>query len=127
MSLFFLNETTGWMVTEVAIWSTQDAGETWKRMRSGRGYQRVFFADPLHGWLLGRKRLFEQTSDGATTQIAATCDAASADLQVLDPTTGKSLQQSSYLANFPISLSRAMQQLFRSSSMDRIPAQLLLS
>ncbi|HEX3697602.1 MAG TPA: hypothetical protein VH374_19680 [Polyangia bacterium] len=41
-----------------------------------------------------RAVLVEQTSDGATTQIAATCDAASADLQVLDPTTGKSLRRS---------------------------------
>jgi photosystem II stability/assembly factor-like uncharacterized protein len=66
VSLFFLNDTAGWMVTASGILSTRDGGQTWKRMRSGRGYLRVFFTDPLHGWLVGRRRVFEDTSDGGS-------------------------------------------------------------
>jgi hypothetical protein len=69
VSLFFLNDTTGWMVTGRGIWNTRDAGETWKKIRSGLGYLRVFFADPLHGWLVGRRRVFEQTSDGGSRWV----------------------------------------------------------
>ena len=64
VSLFFLNETEGWMVTDHGLWSTRNAGETWKKMKSGAGYLAVAFTDPLHGWLGGNKRLFETTSDG---------------------------------------------------------------
>ena len=64
VSLFFLNDANGWMVTNRGIWATGDGGETWKRIRSGRGYVRVFFTDPRHGWVAGARRLFEETSDG---------------------------------------------------------------
>lgn len=66
VSLFFHNDTTGWMVTQRGLWNTRDAGETWKKIRSGFGYLGVAFTDPQHGWLIGRKRLFEQTSDGGS-------------------------------------------------------------
>ena len=64
VSLFFLNQTEGWMVTDRGLWNTQNAGETWKKTRSGTGYLAVAFTDPQHGWLAGGKRLFESTSDG---------------------------------------------------------------
>ena len=64
VSLFFLNDTTGWMVTEHGIWSTVDAAATWKKVQSGKAYFRVFFTDAQHGWLVGDKRQFEQTADG---------------------------------------------------------------
>ncbi|MGA2182716.1 MAG: YCF48-related protein [Bryobacteraceae bacterium] len=69
VSLFFLNDTTGWVVTTRDIWNTRDAGQTWKKMRSGQGYIRVFFTDPLHGWLVGGKRVFEETSDGGSRWV----------------------------------------------------------
>jgi photosystem II stability/assembly factor-like uncharacterized protein len=69
MSLFFLNDTTGWMVTARGLWNTRDAGETWKKIKSGQGCLRVFFADPLHGWLVGSGRVFEETSDGGTRWV----------------------------------------------------------
>jgi hypothetical protein len=64
LSLFFLNETTGWMVTRHGLWITRDSAETWKKLKSGQGYLAVAFTGAMHGWLAGRKRLFEQTSDG---------------------------------------------------------------
>ncbi len=41
-----------------------------------------------------RASLVEATPDEATTQVAATCDADLANLRVLDPTTGKSVERS---------------------------------
>ena len=41
-----------------------------------------------------RAALVDGTPDGATTQVTATCGAESAKLQVVDPTTGKSLERS---------------------------------
>ncbi len=31
-SLFFLDDSTGWMVTEDGIWKTEESGRTWKRI-----------------------------------------------------------------------------------------------
>src|ERR1035438_432359 len=31
-SIFFLNETAGWLVTDEAIWFTDEAGRSWKRL-----------------------------------------------------------------------------------------------
>ncbi len=45
-----------------------------------------------------RAGLVEGTPDAATTQVIATCGAESAKLQVIDPTTGKSLERSVALA-----------------------------
>ena len=41
-----------------------------------------------------RAALVDATPDAATTQITATCGASSANLRVIDPTTGKSLERS---------------------------------
>jgi hypothetical protein len=65
-SLFFLNDTTGWMVTASGISGTRDGGANWTTIRSGRGYIRVFFTDPLRGWLVGSGRVLERTSDGGS-------------------------------------------------------------
>jgi len=64
VSLFFLNENEGWMVTERGLWNTQNAGQTWKKIKSGTGWLAVAFTDPVHGWLAGNRRLIEATSDG---------------------------------------------------------------
>ena len=69
LSLFFLNETEGWMVTEHGLWNTPDAAGTWKKRRSGTGYLSVAFTDSLHGWVIGRSRLLESTADGGAHWI----------------------------------------------------------
>jgi photosystem II stability/assembly factor-like uncharacterized protein len=64
ISLFFLNDQMGWMVTERGIWQTRDAAAHWKKVKSGLGFLAVFFTGPEHGWLVGQRRQFEETSDG---------------------------------------------------------------
>jgi len=64
VSLFFLNQTEGWMITTKSLLHTTDAGLTWKKIKSGKGYIRAFFIDSQHGWLVGMRRTFRRTSDG---------------------------------------------------------------
>jgi hypothetical protein len=50
-----------------------------------------------------RAALVEGATDGATTQVSATCGAESAKLRVIDPTTGKSLERSVALSQAAVS------------------------
>jgi hypothetical protein len=74
LSLFFLNENIGWMVTEKGLWQTTEAGKSWTRMPRVPGQIfRVYFKDEKNGWVTGvRKSVFE-THDGGQrwTRVAA--------------------------------------------------------
>src|ERR1700676_1899182 len=37
VSLFFLNDSVGWMVTEHGIWSTSESGRAWTKLESAKG------------------------------------------------------------------------------------------
>jgi hypothetical protein len=65
LSLFFLDDSTGWMVTEKGIWATSESGRTWTKLKNGpAAMSRVWFLDRLHGFAAGlEKRVFE-TKDG---------------------------------------------------------------
>ena len=79
-SLFFLNETAGWLVTEDGIWFTDEAGRSWKRL-SGQIRPnhrlfgapdaglllRVWFLDPQHGYGVGLQKSVYETHDGGRT------------------------------------------------------------
>lgn len=79
-SIFFLDEANGWMVGRDAIWYTQEAGRSWKRV----SYQihpqkklgeegvvlRVAFMDPLHGFAVGLRKSVYETKDGGKTWVA---------------------------------------------------------
>jgi Photosynthesis system II assembly factor YCF48 len=79
-SIFFLDEANGWMVGRDAIWYTQEAGRSWKRV----SYQihpqkklgeegvvlRVAFLDPLHGFAVGLRKSAYETKDGGKTWTA---------------------------------------------------------
>lgn len=79
-SLFFLDEKTGWMVTDESIWSTGDSGQTWKRtgeqkkpdrkirpIPSGGLILRVWFLDAHHGFAVGFQKTMLETHDGGHT------------------------------------------------------------
>ena len=66
-SVFFLNDQSGWMVTEGGIWYTDEAGRTWKRIYKRRGLNRVYFVTPEHGWALGAAKTIIETKDGGKT------------------------------------------------------------
>ncbi|MEN6607834.1 MAG: hypothetical protein ABFD60_11360 [Bryobacteraceae bacterium] len=64
LSLFFLNESVGWVVTQDGIWKTVEAGYSWHKQRSPRGVLRVHFRDEMHGWAVGMGKGVWETADG---------------------------------------------------------------
>jgi photosynthesis system II assembly factor YCF48-like protein len=64
VSLFFLNESTGWMVTEHGIWATDESGRTWKKLDALKGIVQVYFLDESHGFAIGYPKAIYETADG---------------------------------------------------------------
>jgi photosynthesis system II assembly factor YCF48-like protein len=73
LSLFFLNDSLGWMVTDHGIWSTVESGRTWTRLEGAKGAVRVHFLDALHGYAIGYPKVVWETADGGKkwTKLAA--------------------------------------------------------
>lgn len=67
VSLFFLNDSVGWMVTEKGLWQSLEAGRNWRKLSAARGLRRVHFADERRGWAVGAPKLFQETVDGGRT------------------------------------------------------------
>jgi hypothetical protein len=67
VSLFFLDETTGWMVTDHGLWSTVESGRTWTKLESRKGILQVYFLDANHGYITGTPSLVDETLDGGKT------------------------------------------------------------
>ncbi len=66
VSLFFLNEESGWMVTSKGhLWKTTEAGRSWTEMPKPPGeILRVHFTDEQNGWAAGVKKSILATHDG---------------------------------------------------------------
>ena len=77
LSLFFLNEDLGWMVTsshpwEYRIWRTTDGGLRWHSLTAIQPQiTRVYFADANHGWAIGSRRTVLETGNGEQAWDAA--------------------------------------------------------
>lgn len=73
LSLFFLNETLGWMVGPHGLYQTQEAGRSWKKIGSPPGILRVHFLDEKRGWAVGLRKGVYATGDGGQswTRVAA--------------------------------------------------------
>jgi hypothetical protein len=71
-SLFFLNASNGWMVTDRGVWQTQNAAKTWKKLTSTKGIERLWFLDPTHGFAVAEAKTVYETKDGGKewTKIA---------------------------------------------------------
>jgi photosystem II stability/assembly factor-like uncharacterized protein len=67
VSLFFLDDSQGWMVTDRGLWSTSEGGRTWSKIDSRKGILQTWFLDPRRGYIAGLKGLVEETSDGGKT------------------------------------------------------------
>jgi hypothetical protein len=75
VSLFFLNDSLGWMVTTKGVWRTEESGRGWRKLKSFNGLTRVYFLDADHGWAIGaRKQIYETRNGGGewTKVVAAT-------------------------------------------------------
>ena len=79
-SLFFLDESTGWLVTSEALWFTREAGRSWTRIADqikpdkklkdaprGGLILRVWFLDAQHGYAVGLQKSAFETRDGGRT------------------------------------------------------------
>ncbi len=64
ISLFFLNDSLGWMVTDHGLWATVEGGRTWTKIDSRKGLLQAWFLDTDHGYLVGLKGLVEETTNG---------------------------------------------------------------
>lgn len=68
VSLFFLDDSTGWMVTEKGIWQTVESGRGWTKLpKSPEGLLRVWFLDNKHGFAAGLEKRVYETTDGGVT------------------------------------------------------------
>ena len=68
ISLFFLNDKLGWMVTPEGIWRTIDAGREWHELpKSPKLLMQVHFIDEARGFAVGAHKLAYQTGDGGKT------------------------------------------------------------
>jgi hypothetical protein len=67
VSLFVLNDNTGWLVTQKGLWRSEEGGRVWKKIKKQEGLRRVSFRDERHGWLTGAPKLFQRTLDGGAT------------------------------------------------------------
>src|SRR5215469_10440712 len=79
-SVFFLNDSQGWMVTEDGIWFTEESGRSWRKISDqlkpdkklkpappGGLILKVWFNDAQHGYGIGYQKTVVQTSDGGHT------------------------------------------------------------
>jgi hypothetical protein len=81
-SIFLLNDTLGWMVTNHGIWITDDGGQTWEKQIALKGILRAHFLNREHGFAIGYPRAVYETVDGgkkwSKLEIAASQPTATA-------------------------------------------------
>ena len=65
VSLYFLNESLGWMVTTKGLWQTTEAGKNWRKLpKPPSNVYRVYFTDEKTGYAAAAKKKVYQTHDG---------------------------------------------------------------
>lgn len=65
VSLFFLHENLGWMVTTRGLWQTTEVGKSWRKIQGlPSDMLRVYFTDENNGLAVGAKKKVEETHDG---------------------------------------------------------------
>jgi len=70
LSLFFVDDSQGWMVTEKALWFTGDFGGAWHKVGDlPKGIMKVWFLTTTHGWAIGAGKQVIETTDGGKSWI----------------------------------------------------------
>ena len=71
ISLFFISDTEGWMVTGKALWHTVNFGTAWaKQGELPAGITKVWFLTNTHGWGIGEEKQMIETRDGGKSWTA---------------------------------------------------------
>jgi hypothetical protein len=65
--VFFLDETSGWMLTDSGIWFTDECGRSWRRIHKQRDLTQVRFISRERGWAVGANKVAIETWDGGKT------------------------------------------------------------
>ena len=66
-SLFFLDDSVGWFVSDKSVWFTAESGRTWRRISQQKNLLRVYFLSRSHGFAVGSgKRVLESVDGGVT-------------------------------------------------------------
>lgn len=65
ISLFFLDDSQGWMLTDKGMWKTVESGRSWQKL-SGvpKDLMRVYFLDAKRGFAVGRRKQMYRSDDG---------------------------------------------------------------
>jgi photosystem II stability/assembly factor-like uncharacterized protein len=66
-SLFFLNDSLGWMVTYGGLWKTVESGRSWTKLPKSdatKWLHQVYFLDENKGWAVGERKSVYMTVDG---------------------------------------------------------------
>jgi hypothetical protein len=77
VSLFFLNEGLGWLVTTKGLWKTNEAGKSWTKMaKPPSDIVRVYFTSEQDGWAACLNKTVLETRDGGQkwTKVAAAAE-----------------------------------------------------
>jgi len=64
VSIFFLNDSLGFLVTTKGIWQTEEAGHSWRKLNGLRNIYCVYFLDPKHGFAAAARKQIYETTDG---------------------------------------------------------------
>lgn len=66
-SLFFLDDTIGWYVSDRGIWFTAESGRSWRRISQEKNLLRVYFLTRSHGFAIGGGKRVLESNDGGVT------------------------------------------------------------
>jgi photosystem II stability/assembly factor-like uncharacterized protein len=70
LSLFFVSDSEGWMVTGKGLWYTVDFGKNWvKQGDLPKGISKVWFLTTAHGWAIGSEKQVMETKDGGKNWV----------------------------------------------------------
>jgi photosystem II stability/assembly factor-like uncharacterized protein len=84
VSLFFLNDGLGWMVTDRGLWSTVEGGRAWIKIQSRKGILQTWFLDAERGYITGLKGLAQETKDGGKTWVQLEASEKAPNAQLLN-------------------------------------------
>ena len=85
VSLFFLNDSLGWMVTDRGLWSTVEGGRAWIKVQSRKGHPADLVPRRrITATSSGLKGLAQETTDGGKTWVQLEASEKAPDAQLLN-------------------------------------------